>query len=96
MTHFRHSSCVALPLFCERVILPRLVTGRKPTGRELQVLVELLAEQKAIFEADPAAAKKLLAVGEKPSDPALPAADLAAATVLANVLLNHDEAVTRR
>ena len=55
-----------------------------------------MAEQKAIFEADPAAAKKLLAVGEKPSDPALPAADLAAATVLANVLLNHDEAVTRR
>ena len=72
------------------------MTGRKPTGRELQVLVELLAEQKAIFEADPAAAKKLLAVREKPSDPALPAADLAAATVLANVLLNHDEAVTRR
>jgi hypothetical protein len=74
----------------------RLVTGRKPTDRELPVLVALVAEQRAIFEADPSAAKKLLAVGEKPADAGLPAAELAAATVLANVLLNHDEAVTRR
>src|SRR5262249_38317398 len=74
----------------------RLVTGRKPTDRELPVLVALLAEQRAIFEADPSAAKKLLGVGEKPADASLPQADLAAAAVLANVLLNHDEAVTRR
>jgi hypothetical protein len=74
----------------------RLVTGRKPTDRERAVLVQLLAEQKAIFEADPEAAKKLLAVGEKKADATLPTADLAAATVLANVLFSHDEAVTRR
>jgi hypothetical protein len=74
----------------------RLVTGRKPTDRERDVLTKLLAEQTAIFAADPAAAKKLLTVGEKPADSALPVADLAAAAVMANVLLNHDEAGTRR
>jgi hypothetical protein len=74
----------------------RLVTGRTPTDKERAVLERLFAEQKAIFEKDPAAAKKLLAVGEKPADAKLPAADLAAATVLANVLFNHDEAATRR
>jgi hypothetical protein len=74
----------------------RLVTGRKPTEKERAVLVKLFDEQKALFEKDAAAAKKLLTVGEKPADAKLPAAELAAATVLANVLFNHDEAVTRR
>ncbi|MDB5309792.1 MAG: Planctomycete cytochrome [Gemmataceae bacterium] len=74
----------------------RLVTGRKPTEKERTVLVKLFAEQKALFEKDPAAAKKLLAVGEKAADTVLPPADLAAAAVLANVLFSHDEAVTRR
>jgi hypothetical protein len=74
----------------------RLVAGRSPSDRERAVLVKLFGEQKAIFEKDPAAAKKLLAVGEKLADAALPPAELAAATVLANVLFNHDEAVMRR
>jgi hypothetical protein len=74
----------------------RLVTSRRPTDRERAVLVRLFEEQKALFEKDPAAAKQLLAVGEKPRDAALPVADHAAATVLANVLFNHDETVTRR
>ena len=74
----------------------RLITGRTPTDPERAVLSRLLAEQKSLFEKDPAAAKKLLAVGEKPADTGLPPADLAAATVLATVLFNHDEAVSRR
>jgi len=72
----------------------RLVTSRTPTDKERAVLVKLFAEQKALFEKDPAAAKKLLAVGDKPA--AAVSAELAAATVLANVLFNHDEAVMRR
>ncbi len=74
----------------------RLVTGRTPSDKERAVLAKLFAEQKALFEKDPAAAKKLLGVGEKPVDVMLPVADLAAATVLANVLFNHDETVMRR
>ncbi|MBX9628007.1 MAG: DUF1553 domain-containing protein, partial [Gemmataceae bacterium] len=74
----------------------RLVTGRRPSDRERAVLVALLTEQQAAFEKDPAAAKKLLAVGDKPADPKLPSAELAAAAALANALFSHDEAVTRR
>jgi hypothetical protein len=74
----------------------RLVTGRTPTDKESAILVKLFAEQKALFEKDPAAAKKLLSTGEKPADATLPAAELAAATVLANMLFSHDEAVMRR
>ena len=74
----------------------RLVTGRTPSDKERTVLAKLFAEQKALFATDPAAAKKLLSVGEKLADATLPAADLAAGTVLANVLFNHDEAVMRR
>jgi hypothetical protein len=74
----------------------RLVAGRSATDRERAVLAKLYADQRAAFARDEAAAKKLLAVGEKKPDAALPVADLAAAAVVANVLLNHDEAVTRR
>ncbi|MBY0456430.1 MAG: DUF1553 domain-containing protein, partial [Gemmataceae bacterium] len=74
----------------------RLVTGRAPNDKERAVLVKLFTEQQELFAKDPAAAKKLLLVGDKPADAALPPADLAAAAVLANVLFNHDEAVMRR
>jgi hypothetical protein len=74
----------------------RLVTGRRPTEKEAAVLVKFFAEQKAEYAMNPAAAKKLLAVGEKPADPNLPPADLAAAAAVGNLLLNLDEATTTR
>jgi hypothetical protein len=74
----------------------RLITDRTPTGRETKILTQLLEEQTNIFARDPAAIKKLLADGETASDPALPPADLAAGTVLAEAIFNHDEAVMRR
>jgi hypothetical protein len=74
----------------------RTATGRKPTARELPVLQKLLEEQRAAFASDEAAAKKLLAAGEAKNDPALPATELAAATALAQALLNHDAAVMMR
>jgi hypothetical protein len=74
----------------------RTVTGRTPDDRELTSLVEGLAEQEQIFAADPAAATSLLSMGESAADPSLPVARLAAVTMMASVLLNHDEAVMRR
>ncbi|MFM8273413.1 MAG: DUF1553 domain-containing protein, partial [Gemmata sp.] len=74
----------------------RLIAGRAPSDKERAVLVRLFEEQKALFDKDPAAAKKLLRVGEKPADANVPVADLAAAAVLANALFSHDEAVMRR
>lgn len=81
----------------ERVAwLFRLVTGRRASAPEVAVLEQLLNEQKTLFRADPKAARKLLKVGESEADPDLDPVELAAGTVLAEALLNHDEAVLRR
>jgi hypothetical protein len=74
----------------------RTVTGRKPGEKELALLVRLLEEQEAEFGKDPKGAEKLLAVGDRPSDPKLDKVELAAAATLALAILNHDEAVYRR
>ena len=74
----------------------RLVTGRSPSAKELPVLTKLLAEQRELFTADAGSAAKLLGVGESKPDASLDANDLAAGTVLALALLNHDAAVMRR
>jgi mono/diheme cytochrome c family protein len=74
----------------------RLVTGRTPRPGEVAVLRSALAEQNELFSADPAAARALLEVGERRAGTAFPAPQLAAATMIASLLLNHDEAVMRR
>ncbi len=74
----------------------RLITSRPPTARESAILKQMYSEQRADFAADAEAAKKLLAVGEAKPDAALVPADLAAGTVVALAILNHDEAVNRR
>ena len=74
----------------------RLVTTRAPHPAETESLVAALAEQEAVFNDNPAAAEKLLTIGEAIADTSLPTARLAAATVVASALLNHDEAVMRR
>jgi hypothetical protein len=74
----------------------RAITSRHPKPAEMDVLHRLFAEQREHFAVDPAGAQKLLAFGEAKSDPKLSAADLAALTVLAQTLQNHDEALMRR
>jgi len=74
----------------------RLVTSRHPAPEQLAVLKQLFQEQRELFAGDQQAAAQLLAVGEAPNDPTLPPVDLAAGTVLAEALLNYDEAVMRR
>jgi hypothetical protein len=74
----------------------RLLTSRRPSAEEITVLQKLYTEQRELFMADQQAAAKLLAEGETANDPGVPMADLAAGTVLAQALLNHDEAVMRR
>jgi hypothetical protein len=81
----------------ERVAwLFRTVAGRRPNAKEEPILARLLEEQLALFTAEPEAAEKLLKVGQTKCDAALDKIALAAGTVLANALLNHDEAVMRR
>ena len=74
----------------------RLITSRRPTPREAEILKTIYSEQRKLFAADEEGAKKLLAVGEAKGDASLSTVDLAAATVLAEAILNHDEAVYRR
>jgi hypothetical protein len=74
----------------------RLVTSRKPAPAELAVLKQLFLEQRELFDRDQQAAARLLAVGEEANDATLPPVDLAAGTVLAEALLNYDEAIMRR
>ena len=74
----------------------RLVTGRTPTAREVEALVAAWREQEEIFAADAEAARRVLQVGEAKVGADFPPARLAAATMVASLLLNHDETVMRR
>jgi len=47
------------------------------------------------YAADPKAARELVAVGEKPRDPAIPAPELAAWTMVASEVLNLDETLNK-
>lgn len=83
-------------------ISPRIITGfrkvlgRQPDTAEQKILQRLYAEQLAWFRAHPEDAAKYLKVGDKPRDESLPADEVAATTVLASALLNHDEFVMKR
>jgi hypothetical protein len=74
----------------------RAATDRAPTDKEATILARLLSEQRELFQADPKAAAKLLAVGDGRNDAKLDPVELAARTMLALTMLNHDEAVMRR
>jgi hypothetical protein len=77
----------------------RLVLARRPRKAELDQLVALHAENLAQYRRDPAAAAAMAAVGPGASADATSRntdkAELAAWTVVANVLLNLDETVTK-
>lgn len=68
------------------------LTSREPDETELQELMVLFEEELQNYRADPSAAQALLSLGEAPVDQALPAPDLAALSLVANVILNLDEA----
>ena len=73
----------------------RMVTARPPERTEMEVLVVLLRGFRRQYGQDRAAARELLQVGESRSDEAFDIAELAAWTMVANTLLNLDEAITK-
>ncbi len=73
----------------------RLVTSRRPTREELTLLVAGFREHHRTYQQDREAAKVLLGLGEYPMDETLDSAELAAYTVVANMILNLDESVTK-
>jgi hypothetical protein len=73
----------------------RLATGRPPHETEAAVLKRVFEAQLAGFRAAPEEAKKLLAYGDSPRNEALDSVEHAAWTMIANVILNLDETVSK-
>ena len=68
---------------------------RPPSKEDLADLLALYRGHRAAYARNAAAAKKLIAVGERPADLTLNPVDLAAWTMVANLVLNLDEVVTK-
>jgi hypothetical protein len=75
--------------------LYRRILARTPSDKETRVLRRIVDEQTAIYRADEAAAKTLLAVGAMPLDTTVDVVTQAAWTNLCLAILNLDEALTR-
>ena len=68
------------------------LTSRYPNPEELENLVLLFEEERRGYLEHPETAVKLLSVGDAPINSHLPVPELAALTVVTNVILNLDEA----
>ena len=80
----------------ERVaFLYRTVLSRKPDADELKLVSAALAKQRELFAKNPDAAKKVVRTGESKPKGAAPDAEVAAWTMIANLVLNLDEVVAR-
>jgi hypothetical protein len=73
----------------------RLVTVRKPDARELTELANAYHDYLNEYRRDVSAAKKLIAIGESKPDAMLDASELAAWTMVANLVLNLDEVLNK-
>lgn len=73
----------------------RLATARQPQAKELEVLLDVYKATLDKFKADKEAATKLISVGESKPDEALDVGQLAAWTMVANLILNLDETITK-
>ncbi|MDB6173086.1 MAG: Planctomycete cytochrome [Chthoniobacteraceae bacterium] len=70
--------------------------SRKPDERERTIVRQLYTEQLAYFSAKPSEAAELLKTGNAKHDAAIPPDAAAAATVLAQALMNHDACIVKR
>ncbi|HWB11918.1 MAG TPA: PSD1 and planctomycete cytochrome C domain-containing protein [Pirellulales bacterium] len=73
----------------------RLVLSRRPASDEIAVVEELLSKELARYQQNAEAAKQTIRNGESSPQAGLPEAELAAYTLVANLLLNLDETLTR-
>ncbi len=73
----------------------RQATARKPDARELSELANAYHDYLSEYRRDASAAKKLIATGESKPDANLDPTELAAWTMVANVVLNLDEVLNK-
>lgn len=70
--------------------------SRLPDAQEMEICSRLYQEQLAHFKAHPAEAESLIKIGQTARQSEASAPELAAATLLAQALLNHDASVVKR
>jgi hypothetical protein len=73
----------------------RHAVSRNVKPEEVRLLSELFARHRAEFAQDPQAARRLVGTGDRPVPADLDAAELAAWTSVARVILNLHETITR-
>ena len=73
----------------------RLVLSRTPSAEEKSILTAALDRLSKEFAADVEGAKKLLKTGDSPRDEKIAVVEHAAWTVMCNLILNLDEALTK-
>jgi hypothetical protein len=74
----------------------RALTSRKPDAEELAILADLYREELSTYQDAWADGSKLITVGEYRKNEEFPPDQLAAMTVVANTIMNFDEAVMKR
>jgi hypothetical protein len=73
----------------------RSVLSRRPDAEEINIVKAAFEKHLSRFQQDGEAAKKVISNGESKPRENLPAAEVAAWTLVANLILNLDETVTR-
>ena len=73
----------------------RSATGRFPNAQEAEIVRQSVEKHLAAYTAKPEEAKKVITNGESKADASLNPVELAAWTMIANLVLNLDEAVTK-
>ena len=73
----------------------KLATSRAPNANELTILERQARQELDHFRQNPAAAEKLIKVGETPVDTKLNPSELAAWTMVSSTVLNLDETMTK-
>lgn len=73
----------------------RATLSRTPEADELAIVQQAFGQCLKRYQADPAAARQAISVGESKPDAKLDPVELAAYTLLANLILNLDETVMR-
>jgi hypothetical protein len=73
----------------------RIATSRYPNAQEAEIIRSTLDKHLTAYRAKPAEAKLAISYGESKADEKLDPSELAAWTLLANLLLNLDEMVTK-
>ncbi|HEY7308269.1 MAG TPA: PSD1 and planctomycete cytochrome C domain-containing protein [Gemmataceae bacterium] len=73
----------------------RRTTARRPDAKELAELIAAYKDHLAVYTRDAAKAKQLISVGELKPDAKLDPSELAAWTMIANLILNLDEVINK-